>query len=315
MIQFIKRSVWGAVLVSLLIMTVFRVFYHFSQEVALPWYLHLLSAAMILVTGMLLSYLNDRYDLLPERTQWITVAYVWFVSCCPQTYDNLWAQGAALLIAAATYKLVYSAYVPVTRSGPFMSAFFISCAGLLFFPAFFLYIPLLISFIRMAKVSGKDLLAFAGGMLSPLFLTSALLWFMKHDVALFWGHRLENFKQIYPAKTLEAFSISGTVMVALIALLVMLSLFIRLVRRDTTTTVNVSRFYSSMFWFVLFSCLVMLTYTGFAYGYIPIMMIPVSLLITSLFTGKRFFGSVLMISLLILASLVYYVCRVFLFPY
>jgi len=182
-------------------------------------------------------------------------------------------------------------------------------------PGFFPVYPIIDKLHPDGKSIRKGFAGLAGGMLSPLFLTSALLWFMKHDVALFWGHRLENFKQIYPAKTLEAFSISGTVMVALIALLVMLSLFIRLVRRDTTTTVNVSRFYSSMFWFVLFSCLVMLTYTGFAYGYIPIMMIPVSLLITSLFTGKRFFGSVLMISLLIIASLVYYVCRVFLFPY
>ena len=311
MIQYIKRSIPAAVFMSIIIMAVFRLVYHFTQEVSLPWYHHLISAVMVLGTGLLMSYLNDRYGLLPERTQWIIVSYVWLVSCCPQTYSNLWAHVAALLAAAATCKLVYSAYVPATRSGPFMSAFLITCAGLLFFPAFFLLIPFVISFIRMAKVSGKDVVAFAAGILAPCFLVWALLWFMNNDMAMFWGKRLDYFKLWNPAETFESFSITETVMVFLIAFLVIMALFIRLVRRDTTTTVNVSRFYSSMFWFVFFSCLVIIAYPVFSNVYILIMMIPVSLLITSLFTGKRFFGSVVLIVLLIISSLAYYISQVF----
>lgn len=315
MIQYIKRSIPAALLLSLIIMAVFRLVNHFMQEVSLPWYLHLLSAAMVLGTGLVLSYLNDRYDLLPERTQWIIVSYVWLVSCCPQTYSNLWTHVAVLLTAAATLRLVYSAYVPATRSGPFMSALLITCAGLLFFPAFFLYIPFVISFIRMAKISGKDVVAFAAGILAPCFLVCALLWFMNHDMAIFWGPRLEYFKLWNPAETFESFSITKTVMVAYIAFLVLLALYMRLVRRDTTTTVNVSRFYSSMFWFVLFSCLVSISYPAFSDGYILIIMIPVSLLITSLFTGRRFFGSVVLIVLLIISSLAFYISRTLSLPF
>jgi len=315
MIQYIKRSIPAAVFLSIIIMAVFRLVFHFTQEVTLPWYLHLLSAAMVLGTGLVLSALNDRYDLLPERTQWIIVAYVWLVSCCPQTYSNLWAHVAVLLIAGALYKLVYSAYVPATRSGPFMSALLITCAGFLFFPAFFLYIPFVISFIRMGKISAKDLVAFAGGILVPCFLVCALLWFGNRDMAMFWNQRLEYFRLWNPAQTLESFPITDIILVALISFLVVLALFIRLVRRDITITVNVSRFYSSIFWLVFFSSLVMIAYPAFSDGYILIMMIPVSLLITSLFTGRRFFGSVVLIALLIISSLASYIGQVFSLPF
>ena len=61
MIQYIKRSIPAAVFMSIIIMAVFRLVYHFTQEVSLPWYHHLISAVMVLGTGLLMSYLNDRY--------------------------------------------------------------------------------------------------------------------------------------------------------------------------------------------------------------------------------------------------------------
>lgn len=66
----------------------------------------------------------------------------------------------SLLTAAAVYALVYAAFISGTRAGPFLCAFFIICAGILYTPALFLLIPFVISFIRMVKLSGKDVVAF-----------------------------------------------------------------------------------------------------------------------------------------------------------
>lgn len=311
MIQYIRRSVSGAAFLSLFIMVVLRTIYHYTVQSGYPWHMHLFSLFLILGAGLILSLLNDRYNLLPQRTQWIIVCYVWLVTCCPQTYDNVRAPAAALFAAAATYMLVYSAYVSMTRSGPFLCAFFITCAGLLYFPAYFLLIPFTIGFIRLAKVSVKDTLAFTGGIVVPLFLVSALFWFLDKDVEQYWKQTWEHFGGWDPAVTFSSFTIAQIVMAAVLTLLVLLSLFIRLVRRDTTTTVNISRFYGSIFWYMFFSAAVVILYPTYAPDYIPTLMIPVSILITSLFSERRLFGSKIWLTLLILSTLGHWFAFIF----
>ncbi|HPV88199.1 MAG TPA: hypothetical protein PKU85_03175 [Bacteroidales bacterium] len=311
MIQYIKRSIPGAVLLSLLILVVFRTIYHVAVHPVFPWYGHLLSLLLIIGTGAILSFLNDRYDLLPERTQWIMVTYVWLVSCCPQTYSELRATAASLLVAAAAFMLIYSAYTTETRSGPFLCSFFVTCAGLLFFPSYFLLIPCIVSFIRFAKVLVKDMLAFLGGIAVPFFLLSALLWFLDRDVGYFWSQLGKNFTLWDPAGAFSSFTIAQTVTVAVLTLLVVLSLFVRLLRKDAATTVNVSRFYSSLLWYVIFSAAIMIVYPVFAPGFILILMIPVSILITSLFSEKRLFGFKIWLALLILSTLGHWLTFIF----
>ena len=315
MTDYIKRSVSGALILSFAVMALFRTVDHFAGNVTYPWYAHLISASAVLGTGILLSVLNDRYGLLPERTQWIIVTYVFLVSCFPQIYGNYKPALAAFLIAAATCKLVYSAYVPVTRSGPFLSAFFITCAGLLFFPAFFLYIPFIISYVRLAKVSGKDMVAFTAGIIVPFFLLLSGMWLLKGDMARLWPNAAENIHTFAPRDAFRSLHITQVVLLSYLALLVCDSFFIRLVRRDTTTTVTVSRFYGSMFWFLLFLTGVLIAYPPFAGGIAYLIMVPVSVLITSLFHERRFPGSKFWLLLLIMVSLAYYITRLLSLPY
>ena len=307
MIQYIKRSLTGAFLLSFLLMAVFRVFYCVLGEGSCTWYLHLSESVIILITGVLLSFLNDRYGLLPERTQWILVCYVWLLLCFPQTYENPRMFAASLLTAAAVYALVYAAFISGTRAGPFLCAFFIICAGILYTPALFLLVPFVISFIRMVKLSGKDVVAFLGGIIVPLFLVTAVLWFLQKDVSDYWIQTVWFFKDPDPSRAFASFSITRIILVSLLSLLVILSLFIRLVHRDTTTTVTISRFYGSMFWIILFTALVMVMYPAYAKGMVSVAMVPASLLITSLFSERRLFASRIWIALLLLAGLAHYI--------
>lgn len=307
MIQFIKRSFWGSLLFSFLITAVFRVLFCVITNSFCNWYLHLPEVFLLLGTGMLLSFLNDRYGLLPERTQWILVCYVWLVSCFPQTYENPRLFAASLLTAAAVYALVYTAFISGTRSGPFLCSFFIASAGMMYTPALFLLIPFIISFIRMVKLSGKDVLAFLGGIIVPVFLITAVLWFIHKDIPEYWMHTVSFFRGPDPSRAFASFTITRIVLVSLVSLLVILSLFIRLVHRDTTTTVTISRFYGSMFWIIVFTALVMVFYPAFAQGMVPLVMIPASLLITSLFSERRLFTSRIWLALLLLAGLGHYI--------
>jgi hypothetical protein len=307
MIQYIKRSLTGAFLLSFLLMAVFRLFYCLSVEVSCFWYLHLAGIFILLATGILLSFLNDRYGLLPERTLWILVCYVWLVSCFPQTYEDPRLSAVALLTAAAVYALVYAAFVSGTRSGPFLCSFFITCAGILYTPVFFLLIPFILSFIRMVKLSGKDIVAFLGGILVPVFLVSAVLWFLHQGITEYWMQTVAFFRETDPYSAFASFTITRIVLVSLLSLLVVLSMFIRLVHRDTTTTVTISRFYGSMFWIIFFTVLVMVFYPAYAKGMVPVVMIPASLLITSLFSERRLFASRIWLALLLLAGLAHYI--------
>jgi hypothetical protein len=307
MIEYIKRSLTGAFLLSFLLMALFRVFYCVVAENSCLWYLHLTETFIIIGTGVLLSFLNDRYGLLPERTLWILVCYVWMVSCFPQTYQNPRLYAASLFVAAAVYALVYAAFISGTRSGPFLCAFFITCAGILYTPALFLLIPFIISFVRMVKLSGKDVVAFLGGIIVPVFLVTAVLWFLNNDIQEYWTITFAFFKGPDPSTAFTSFTISRIVLVSLIFLLVILSLFIRLVHRDTTTTVTISRFYGSMFWIIFFAALVMVFYPVYAKGMLPLVMIPASLLITSLFSERRLFASRVWLALFLLAGLAHYI--------
>ena len=307
MIQYIKRSLTGAFLLSFLLMAVFRVFYCVITESSCLWYLHLSESFILLATGVLLSFLNDRFGLLPERTQWIMVCYVWLVSCFPQTYENPRMFAAALLTAASVYALVYAAFISGTKSGPFLCSFFITCAGILYTPVFFLLIPIIISFIRMVKLSGKDAVAFLGGILVPVFLVSSVLWFLHKDITEYWMQTVIFFRGPDPSAAFASFTITRIVLVSLLSLLVILSLFIRLVHRDTTTTVTISRFYGSMFLIIFSTVLVMVLYPGYAKGLVSVVMVPASLLITSLFSERRLFASRIWLALLLLAGVAHYI--------
>lgn len=294
-------------MLSLLLIVVFRVFYCIVTDSSCLWYLHLSDSLIILATGVLLSFLNDRFGLLPERTQWILVCYVWLVSCFPQTYENPRMLAASLFTAAAVYALVYTAFISGTKSGTFLCSFFISCAGILYTPFFFLFIPIIISFVRMVKMSGKNVVAFIGGIIVPGFLVSSVLWFLHKDIWAYWMQTFAFLSGPDLSTAFDSFTISRIVLVSLLSLLVILSLFIRLVHRDTTTTVTISRFYGSMFWIIFFTVLVMVFYPAYATGMVSAVMIPASLMITSLFSERRLFASRIWLVLFLLAGVAHYV--------
>jgi hypothetical protein len=131
------------------------------------------------------------------------------------------------------------------------------------------------------------------------------------EIPEYWMQMAQSLAYLDPSKAFASFTITRIVLVSFISLLVILSLFIRLVHRDTTTTVTISRFYGSMFWIVLFSALVMVLYPSYANGLVVIVMIPVSLLITSLFSERRLFAARIWLGLLILAGLAHYVFVIF----
>ncbi len=312
--DYIKRSGPGAAFFSLFILIVFRVVYLVVGHTEISWALALPTLVPVLGTGILLSVFCDRFDLLPERTHWTLVTYVWLMAMCPQTYVEWEAVLSSVLITAALYRLIVASLDPHARSNPFLSAFYITCAGLLFRPAFLFYIPLIIGFLLMTETSVKNLFAFVGGIVVPLLLLIAGLWFLGYSPYEFGLQRIQELGYPKPVAFWKSYSVLQLVPILVLIVLVLLALFARLLRRESTTTIYVWRFYNSMFLFFVFAAAVFLLYPNHANGVIALFMIPTSFLITSLFSEKRFFGSRVWLSLFILSSLVYFVARLDVLP-
>ena len=305
-VEYIRYSIWGAIFISLFILVVFRIINHFVGQVEVTWIKALLSAIPVLGTGIILWVFSDRYNLFSERTGWVVVMYVWLMAMFPQTYAEWEAAISALFIAAALLKMAASINEPASRSHFFLGGFFITCAGLLFRPAFFLNIPLVFGFLFMAEVSVKNILAYLGGVVAPLLLLFSGLWFVGVDTGGYVNKAFAELTSWNPSFGFKTSSYLQLIALLVMGALLLFSLIIRLIRRESTTTLCISRFYIVMFCLLVFSGALLIFYPHYVNGFLAHFMIPVTFFITSMFTEKRLFGARIWVALFVLSSFVYY---------
>ncbi len=287
MINFIRRSFIGATFFTVILLGIFWTLYVSGLAEKPEWYQYVLSPVFILATCIMLAFLNDRFSLFPERTYWIMVCYAGITCCFPYVYSFSASFSSAFLISLALFSLVYSALVQATRVGPFMTAFFITCAGLIHFPAFFLFVPFLISFLRLAKVSPKDIVAFAGGIITPLSLAFFVVWFRGNDPWQYFLEIVNHFSEWHFSVAINEYPLSGIILVSYITFLVLFAFYRLLLHAEVTTTVITSRFYETLFWILLCSLVVIAGYPSYRSSFIPLILLPVSILLTSLFVDRR----------------------------
>lgn len=303
MINFIRRSFIGASFFTVILLGVFWTLYVSGLAEKPEWYEFVLPPVFILATCMMLAFLNDRFSLFPERTYWIMICYAGITCCFPRVYSSPGAFSSAFLISLALFSLVYSAFVSATRVGPFMTAFFITCAGLIHFPAFFMFVPFLISFLRLAKVSPKDIVAFAGGIAAPLTLASFVVWFRGHDPWQYLLGIVNHFSEWSFSVAINEYPVTEIVLVSFIAFLVLFAFYRLLLHAEATTTVITSRFYETLFWILLCSLVVFAGYPAYRSSFIPVILLPVSIMLTSLFVDRKsFWAHVLLFCLYLLLA-------------
>ena len=103
--DYIKRSAWGALLLSLFILLAFRVIFLFVNQPENNTVVLLLTVIPVLATGIILTLFCDTYGLLPDRTRWILVTYAWLVAVSPCSYDKWQAVVAGVFVTGALYRL------------------------------------------------------------------------------------------------------------------------------------------------------------------------------------------------------------------
>lgn len=308
-IEYIKRSAWGAVLLSLFVLLALRVTFLLvgQSQTHVDVVVVLLTVFPVLATGIILTLFCDTYDLLPDRTRWIVVTYAWLTALSPQSYMAWQGAVAGVFVTAALYRLAIGSQEQLGRSHAFMGAFYIACATLLFRPALLLYIPLIIGLLNLSEVTFKNFLAFLGGIVTPFILLFAGFWFLGYD---FWSYAQEMAQDLSIQKL--SFGMAGIPLTRLIPavvfiLLLLVAVAVKCMRRESSGSLNKSRFYYSMFWFLVFSALGLILWPEHVYGFAVLFMIPASYFLTALFSGKKIFGANVWMALFILASVVYFV--------
>ncbi|MFY9115974.1 MAG: hypothetical protein WBK97_02955 [Bacteroidales bacterium] len=312
--DYIKRSAWGALLLSLFILLAFRVIFLFVNQPENNTVVLLLTVIPVLATGIILTLFCDTYGLLPDRTRWILVTYAWLVAVSPCSYDKWQAVVAGVFVTGALYRLAAGSHEQLGRSHSFIGAFYITCAGLLFRPAFLLYMPLIIGLILMSEVTLKNFLAFLGGIVVPFILLAAGFWFAGYDIGLYMERTLKELTLRNVTFGLQTFSLTQWVSLMVFVLLLLLSVIVRGIRRDSSGSLNKTRFYHAMFWFLLFTAAGLFIWPGHAQGFTVLFLIPASYFITSLFSETRLFGRKVWLALFILASVVYFVTNLGVLP-
>lgn len=288
MIDYVKRHLWAAVLLSLIVLAIFWgghiLFWQDTSDYL--WYDYLLPPFCVMGVGLVLAFLTSRYALLPERSYWVLVCYVLLVCSFPNTFERSFAFPAALLVALSLPALLSSAFIQGTRKGPFLVSFYITYACMVYFPAGYLLIPLIISLMRLAKAATKDVVAFLAGILCPLILAGFYKWVNGADLLEYIQLRWEQIKTFTPGINFLEGNLSQTLVICVLVVIIVIALLYRILSNESTSIV-VARFYEVLFMMLLFSGAIMAFYTEHSHTFLPVLCIPMALLVTSFFAQSK----------------------------
>ena len=232
----------------------------------------------------------------------------------PCSYDKWQAVVAGVFVTGALYRLAAGSHEQLGRSHSFIGAFYITCAGLLFRPAFLLYMPLIIGLILMSEVTLKNFLAFLGGIVVPFILLAAGFWFAGYDIGLYMERTLKELTLRNVTFGLQTFSLTQWVSLMVFVLLLLLSVIVRGIRRDSSGSLNKTRFYHAMFWFLLFTAAGLFIWPGHARGIYGAVSDSGFVFYNVVVFGNKTFGRKVWLALFILASVVYFVTNLGVLP-
>lgn len=313
MVEFIKRNVFGAASLSLLLLTLLWLVSVYFASADFRWYEPLLRGLCIMGIAGLMTYMVGRFSLFKERSHWIMVCYVVLVGITPFYSIASKAFPSAFLATLALYFLLKYANVQDARSCSFMIAVCLTCASLLYYPALVLFVPFFISFLRIAaKLTLKDVAAFLGGVLVPLFMAVFFLWLLGYDLKATWVASHQVFSKPSFCAAFFRESLATQLVCGFLALLVLLAFVKKLTARSETSKLTVSGFYEFLFLALLVGVAVLLFYSIEIPSFFPFILVPVAFIVTSFFNEmqnkkvKLFF-----LTLFVLVLGYYYACLLF----
>lgn len=286
--EFIKRNVFGAASLSLLLLTLLWLAAAYFESAVFRWHEPLLRGLCIMGIAGLMTYMVGRFSLYKERSHWLMVCYVTLVGVTPFFAITSKAFPSAFLATLALYFLLKFANEQETRSCPFMVAICLTCASLLYYPALVLFVPFFISFLRIAaKLTIKDVAAFLGGVFVPLFFTVFFLWLLGYDLVATWEASYQVFLKASFGVAFFEDSLAALLLCGTLALFVLLALIKRLTTRTDTSKVTVSGFFEFLYMVLLVGVPVLLFYPTEIPSFSLFILMPVAFIITSFFSEMQ----------------------------
>ena len=136
------------------------------------------------------------------------------------------------------------------------------------------------------RSNAQELLAFLGGIVVPFILFAAGFWFAGYDIGLYMERTLKELTLRNVTFGLQTFSLTQWVSLMVFVLLLLLSVIVRGIRRDSSGSLNKPVFTMPCF-VSSFTAAGLFIWPGHAQGFTVLFLIPASYFITSLFSETR----------------------------
>lgn len=302
MIDWVRRNIFAAMALSLLLLLVFLLTQYFSGS-PVSFLALSLAGLTLFCLGLVTLLWNSYFFLLPKRNYWLLVIYIFFSFFILPVPISLRPFALAFLIAAGLSFLFMACQNLSGRSAPFMSALCFAGASLVFPPLCFLFVVLIYCYLRLGKHEWKDFVAFCSGAAIAYGLYMFFLWFTGASLRLFneqWADTLLSVSfSFLPSR------LSLTLLVLVIAFMVLVGFFRFLVRRNREK-VAVLRMFESLYLTLFVLVLISALYGAHAAELLPVTAFPLAVLTVYYFTeGNRRRKNILPYVLMALALINY----------
>lgn len=242
----------------------------------------ILALVMAIAQAFYLSKLNKDFIFIKQRTFLHALVFLMILS---SSYFTQYAIPALFANFFVLFSIdwMFSSY---KRNKPnvelFNAGLFISIAGLFYFSAFFLIIPILFVYIILHTFKLKELLVIITGFITPIFLTIGILYLMD-DISIYEQSILEYVKNSQYDFKME---ISLYVFYAYLLFLLVISFF-NIIRVYVRKKISSRVFMSSLFvmFFSILFLYIILPFIG--QDIIVIAAVPIAYIITDSYVNSK----------------------------
>ena len=220
----------------------------------------LIAFLLSMISALLLNICLNVEDMANRSSALPSLIFVVFASTMPQMQQLNSVHFSLVFVLLSLYFLFKSYHLEEPYTFLFNSGFFISIAALFFYPAAIFVIMLFVSLLVFRAVKWREWAIPTVGILTPLlYFFTYLLWNESTVITI------TTFTQIVsiPNTQLPAVNYPQIIFAAGFFPISIFSLF-RLIPKTNEMVISIRRMYWVVFWFIVFSFLLMRVNSGFA---------------------------------------------------
>jgi len=155
-----------------------------------------INLGLTVVTAVFLYLSNLRHLFVNANHRLMLLLYLTLASALPASLYYPEAQVAAIAVVAGLYCLFQAYQRKTALAQLFLSAMWISIAGLYYFPSVAVLFVVVVSTLSARQFNWRDWTAFLAGLLCPYFYCGLYFFWTENSIIPLWQRLQENFQPI-----------------------------------------------------------------------------------------------------------------------